>query len=258
MQSKYKSIILWIVLIVFFTIATAFVHSKRNQMKCAKVEIVINDSLNNIFISKEDVLTHIKKQNIKLLGQSLWNINTDELEKIINSRSAVRNAEVYADDNGALNISVDQREPIMRVISNRGLSYYVDIEGNIMPLSKKYTSHVLVFNGYINDKKLTLRQENVSVGNNPMLADMYKMAKFVYSDVFWRSQIQQVYVDKRGDIELIPRVGAHIIQLGAISGYKYKLKKLRALYDYGFRVKGWNNYRTINLKYSNQVVCTKR
>jgi cell division protein FtsQ len=67
-----------------------------------------------------------------------------------------------------------------------------------------------------------------------------------------------MYIHKDHEIELIPRVGAHIIHFGDISDYKYKFFKLKAIYEKGFNALGWNKYEHINLKFSNQVICTKR
>ena len=36
-----------------------------------------------------------------------------------------------------------------------------------------------------------------------------------------------------------------------------KLYKLRLFYAEGLNKTGWNEYKVINLKYANQVVCTK-
>ncbi|MFW6222798.1 MAG: cell division protein FtsQ, partial [Bacteroidota bacterium] len=58
--------------------------------------------------------------------------------------------------------------------------------------------------------------------------------------------------------EIIPRVGAHFIHFGSIDQYEWKFKKLKYLYKKGFSKEGWNKYEQINLKYKNQIICTKR
>jgi cell division protein FtsQ len=83
-------------------------------------------------------------------------------------------------------------------------------------------------------------------------------SKFISNDDLWNAQFVQLYLNRENEYELIPRVGAHIILLGDMENFSYKLRKLKALYLKGLNKKGWNNYEQINLKYSNQVVCTKR
>ena len=75
---------------------------------------------------------------------------------------------------------------------------------------------------------------------------------------FWNDQVVQIYVNALGEYELIPRVGAHHILLGSMDQWETKLKNLELLYDQGLSRYGWNTYQTINLKYTNQVICTKR
>jgi len=84
------------------------------------------------------------------------------------------------------------------------------------------------------------------------------LAQFIYNDELWRAQIAQVYVDNPNNIELIPRVGPHTIILGSADNFEHKLAKLRIFYQTALPEEGWNKYKQINLKYSNQIVCTKR
>ena len=86
----------------------------------------------------------------------------------------------------------------------------------------------------------------------------YILASFVYKDPFWKAQIMQVYINNEGDMELIPRVGNHTIILGDVSGLEDKFSKLMIFYKQGLSKTGWNEYSTINLKYNNQVICTKK
>jgi cell division protein FtsQ len=87
--------------------------------------------------------------------------------------------------------------------------------------------------------------------------DVYKLASFITGDSFWKSQIEQIYVNRNYDFELIPRVGSHVIELGKVEDLEEKFENLKILYLRGFNRIGWNKYEKISLKYKNQVVCTK-
>jgi cell division protein FtsQ len=91
-----------------------------------------------------------------------------------------------------------------------------------------------------------------------VMGPLLEMADLIQSDPFWDSQIVQVYVNGKGEYELIPRVGSHIILLGTGEQIETKFFKLRTLYEEGFSRQGWNQYEIINLKYDKQVICTKR
>ena len=90
------------------------------------------------------------------------------------------------------------------------------------------------------------------------LAEIHRFCTYVMGHPFWREQIVQLYVNRRGEYELIPRVGAHQILMGSMEEWELKLRNLELLYQQGFSTYGWNSYGTINLKYTNQVICTKR
>ena len=78
------------------------------------------------------------------------------------------------------------------------------------------------------------------------------------SDELWRNQITQVYVNESNELELVPRVGNHIILLGGLDDYEKKMDKLEAMYNEGFDITGWNAYSVVNLKFKNQVICKRR
>ena len=77
------------------------------------------------------------------------------------------------------------------------------------------------------------------------------------SSRFLKAQIEQVYVDKTGEFELFPRVGNHIIVFGNAEDIDKKFERLLIFYRNGLSKTGWNKYNVINIKYENQVVCSK-
>ena len=53
-------------------------------------------------------------------------------------------------------------------------------------------------------------------------------------------------------------MGSHKIILGSAHDLEKKFEKLKVFYRKGLEKVGWDRYQTINLKFENQVVCTKR
>ena len=88
--------------------------------------------------------------------------------------------------------------------------------------------------------------------------DLYKTAQYIKKDTLWDSQIEQIVVDQKNDIELIPRVGNQRIILGDADSLEKKMKNLLLFYKKAMPQVGWDTYRTINIKYTNQIVCEKR
>lgn len=233
-------------------------------MICSGIEVTIKDSLQNAFVTHTDVLDMIEHQHSNLIGIPLKMINTLKIEQALNSLDAVMNATVYKTVDGKVNVLVEQRKPMVRIINRKGQSYYVDNEGQILPLSKKFTPHVMIINGNIDEPYKIEPQSKIPLPNNSsdknsnFMSELFLFAKYIYEDTFWASQITQIYVGNAHNIELIPRVGSHTILLGSLDGYIEKLDNLKLFYSKGLPEEGWNKYQQINLKYRNQIVCTKK
>ena len=90
------------------------------------------------------------------------------------------------------------------------------------------------------------------------MRDLYKFGVFLQNNKFWDAQIEQINVLPNHGIELVPRVGDHLIYLGKIENFENKLHRLKIFYEKGLNQVGWNKYSRINLEFGNQIICTKR
>lgn len=266
---KIKQLLFWIITFSYFIVTLVMIINKKNDILCNDIEVVITDSTNTYFIEREDILNIVFENNLQLLGYSVENINLNELEELVNQQPIIKKAQVYKTIEGKIRIEVCQRKPIVRIYNQKNESFYIDDEGVFMPLSQKFPSRVIVGNGNVKfsfnecDKTKDLQLTNIETKDtnqifNPKLYDLYTLAKYIEKEPFWNSQIEQIYIDENNEFQLIPRVGQHLILLGDISDYQQKFDKLKTLYQEAFNRVGWNKYRTINLKFKNQVVCTKR
>ncbi len=139
--------------------------------------------------------------------------------------------------------------------------YYVDEEGNEMPLTRHYASSLNEETRESTLKRLEKLRIMVATGNIEKefaKSDLYNFVLFLQKDHFWNDQIVQIYVNADHDVELVPLVGNQRILLGSLDDYPEKLEKLRLFYDQAIPKVGWEKYSMINLKYKNQIVCTKR
>lgn len=258
------NIVFWGVIAIYLVVVLGFVSIKHEEVLCTDIEVGITDETENFFIQAADVKSLITAGEEKLLGYSIDSVNTARIEDLIYEHPSIKRAEVYTTIRGVLKVDIEQRNPILRIINYNGESYYIDEEGALMPLSDQYSAHVLIANGNINEpyalrytKSILELEEEDEMGRKFMLKDLYTLAKFIYQNEFWKSQIEQVYVNRDNDIELVPKVGPHVILFGDVSDYELKFRKLEALYKQGLAREGWNKYKKINLKYKQQVICTK-
>jgi cell division protein FtsQ len=222
-----------------------YFQGKPKEGVCRQFEVVVKNSLpGEQFVDTEDIVKYVKEKGLDPTGKQLKDINTNAIEEAILTNQLIRKADVFVTNNGSIKASVHERRPVLRVISNTGENYYIDEDGNKMPLSRRFAAYLPVATG--------------SVKESFARSDLYKFALFLQEDKFWNAQIEQIVVLPGRDIKLIPRVGDHQIILGDLNGYKDRLDKLMTFYQNGLNETGWNKYSVINLKFDKQVVCTKR
>ncbi|SFG92566.1 cell division protein FtsQ/DivIB [Pedobacter insulae] len=241
----------WAVCLSGVVVLLSFIGVKKQELKCTNVKILIPGVDN--FIEREEIDAILKQSQGELVGRKLANINIHEIEKTIQANPYIAFAKVYADMDGVIQIQIKQRQPVLRIINAGGQNYYIDREGLKMPLSPNFTANVLVATGNI----LEGFGGRVDTLITPLLADLYKTALFMKQDSLWDAQFEQIYVNHKKDMELIPRVGKQRIILGNADSLITKMDNLLAFYKQAMPEVGWNAYKTINIKYVNQIVCEK-
>jgi cell division protein FtsQ len=252
---------MWAIVLLYLSAATGFVTSKNEGLLCNKINIVIKDSTDAWFLKGKDIVKLLDKKGVKYLGVPLSKINLIQVENAITSNQIVKVCKAFTGINGSLSIEVIQREPIVRIFDASGHGYYIDREGNIVTLSTRFSPHILVVNGdiqtpFVIGKPININNMGDSDGEQK-LKNIFALAKFISDDKLWNSQIEQVYINRAGEFELVPRVGPHLILLGDIDDYAEKFEKLEIFYKEGLNNLGWNHYSKINLKFKDQIVCTK-
>ena len=244
MLKKIVHISISILLLVYLLCSVYYADSRTSKNSiCNKLQIDIVNVLERNYLTEKDIIADIAKVGLSPVGKDLSTISTAAIENELKENKLIKRAECYKTIDGTIRVKVYQRAPILRVFS-MGSSYYVDNEGEKMPIPSNFAAYLPVASGFIDDEYAKKQ--------------LYEFALFLQQDKFWNSQIKQIYVTQNRDIELIPAVGDHRIILGKISDYRENLEKLRLFYVKGLNKVGWNKYSIINLKYKNQVVCKKK
>jgi len=258
-------IVIWVLLIGGVAVLYAFTNKASDDMICKDVIINIDNDNNNYFVDAKDILQMSYQRGDSLKGQSMQSINVYSLENTFNSHPSIKSTEVYKTINGELYINVIQRKPICRIINYKGEGYYFDAEGKLMPLSENYSARVPVFTGlipftfggnYNRDFRREFECEDSLDMDIHLLNSIYHLAAYIDSSEFWQAQIEQVNIVDN-DFVLIPKVGDNKIIFGDAKNTANKFNRLMTFYTEGLSKTGWNKYSIINLKFENQVVCTK-
>jgi|TARA_B100000959_G_scaffold35073_1_gene33483 cell division protein FtsQ len=240
-MQKLIEIVKWILLLSVIVLLMAFSVNKQKLTTCNVFDVEIVSSEND-FIDSKTVEEFLKNKNLHPSGKFRTEIAIDEMEKNIANHPSVQNVNAFSDIRGNIKVEIKQRNPIVRV-QTVNKSFYIDESGKKMPLSEVYTSRVLVITGNVNYYKID---------------ELFLMSKFITDSPFWKAQIMQMHLEENEEITLIPRVGYQQIVFGKPINIEEKFRKLKLFYEKGISDKGWNNYSHINLKFKNQIVCTKK
>ncbi|MCJ7446923.1 MAG: hypothetical protein MUO72_04465 [Bacteroidales bacterium] len=252
--------ILLIVPLLYLIIMPVYLASSTSTKPCSGIMICIKDSSDYHFVTKRQLLNLVYGNTGKILGQPVSNISVFDIENRINGLRELKVAEVYMSIDGTLHVYVDQRNPVMRVIPDEGGDYFIDEEGIVMRRRNLYTPRLQVIGGNINISQAMLNGVSIldTSIKNSILKDIFQLVDFINNKSFWSAQIDQIYIDGNDEIDLMPRVGNHLIHLGTIENYEGKLRNLGAFYDKVLPEVGWNKYSLINLEFRDQIVCKKR
>ncbi|HQV50998.1 MAG: hypothetical protein IPF95_07015 [Flavobacteriales bacterium] len=214
------------------------------------------------FIDDVGVRRQVLDQGIAVLGSPIGELDLPIIEERLRGLPCVSQAEAHHTMDGTLHVMVKQRAPVVRVFNADGTSFYIDQEGITMPIDPNYTARVLVVTGALNEPGATDGVRSVfatdSIVDRFRSDDIHRLAMFIRQDALWNALIDQVVVKNDGEFELIPKIGAQRILLGDGSELEQRFAKLKIFYEKGIPKADWRRYDRIDLRFADQVVCTKR
>lgn len=225
---------------------------KKKREDCADYTITIKNSEDNLFIDANDIRKMLKAgAGSELKGKKLSDINLKKLEQLLRDNVWIRKAEMWFDNRNVLHVEVYEREPIARIFTTAGNTFYIDSTERKLPLSDKLSARVPVFTGFI-DKKVYSAKDSL------LLTDVKNAAIYIKNDSFWMSQVAQVNITQERNFELSPVVGNHLVKLGNGQGLDKKFNRLMIFYKQVLAQKGFDSYSMVDVQYAGQVVGTRR
>ncbi len=240
---------LWVTIGAGTVVFLAAAIQKKDSKKCEGIDINISGASNNFFIDKSDVKKIITKyagQNA--IGKPIDQFNLVGMETALKKDVWIRNAELFFDNNEILQVTVEEREPVARVFTEGGSTFYIDSTNMMLPLSEKFSARVPVFTGFPAEVKI------LSLIDSNLLNDIKTISVLIQQDSFLMALIDQVDITEQRNFEMIPKLGNQVIVFGDASDAPKKFKKLQLFYKKVITNMGWNRYSIINLQYKDQVV----
>ena len=244
--------ILGLAALVGMAVLMSLVSKKDSEQVCQSLMVAVEGK--ETFIDQHDISKMIDDRFGSIVGKPLQLIEYHKIEEAIEQLPYVSDAEIFADLDGVVKVIVKQREVVLRIVSAGGREYYLDGEGNKVPVTLKYVPHVLVASGNIKEGY----KNPLEKAESKMVNDLVKIVEHIKGDELWENQIVQIYVNNQNDIELIPRVGKEVLIIGSADSLDYKLDRLKVYYKEILPKVGGDAYARVNVKYADQIICERK
>jgi len=220
-----------------FMIYFAGINNKENYCKLTDITIEMDE---NVFVTNDVINDYLLDNNLHPDSIKMNDVSFKNIEFLLANHPSIKSANVYSDMQGKVFVSVVQRKPIVRVQIAKDEYYYLDEDGLRMPPSNEYTARMLLVTGDIN-----------SVNEN----DLYYLSDVIIKDEFLKKQIVQIDINKDSELLMLTQIGEQV-EFGQIKEVGEKFRKLKLYYEKGNSQN--QEYKALNLKYKNQIVCIKK
>jgi cell division protein FtsQ len=218
----------------------SFTSNRNEKRKLSKSVVVFVDD-NAPFVKQETVNKLLIENNRDASDIEKDKLDLNKVEKSIDAHEMIEKSDVFVSIDGVLKAVVKQKTPIARFVDGES-SFYIDYEGNKMPLSTNFTARVPLVSGVINKK------------NNEDLARLFRT---IYDDDFLKKNIIGVQIMPNGSLKMLNRNFNFQIDFGRIINVERKFKNYKAFFQKTVLDSSLYKYSKIDLRFTEQVVCTK-
>ncbi len=229
-----------VVLLMLVVFLYAFSNGKNTKRLVGEPNITFTGS-DNMFISHDGVSKLLIQNQSGLENATKEIIDLSLMEATLNANPMVHDAQVFMSVNGELSAIVEQKRPIARVHTNA--SYYIDEEGSYMPLSNNFSARVPLVTGVVYKNKLK---------------KIHEMASAIDKDFFLKKHVIEINQDENQNIQLRLRRFDFNVEFGDLSQLNKKINNFKVFYQKAVKDKTISTYSNVNLRFENQVICTKK
>lgn len=241
----------FIIVVLTVLISIAAISKNASDIKCSRITIDLENTHKNYFLNEDDILDILTNEgSLNLIGMSSGSLNLRHLENKVKENPFVKDAEVFMDLRGVLGVKIYQKRPIARLMLNHDEDRYISNEGELLPMSRHYTARVPLIIGEIKGMKNKKNLLESDYGS-----EFFDLLQFIDKDPFWRAQVAQLNLDRRGNIDILTQVSRQVVEFGHPDNLDSKFKKLMIFYKKILPAKGWNTYEKVNIKYKDQIIC---
>ena len=186
------------------------------------------------------------------VGKTISDFDLREMEGGLQKDVWVKTAQMFFDNNNKLTVNVLEREPLARVFTTGGTTFYVDSSLAMLPLSEKFSARLPVFTGFPSDKMVLAKQDSI------LLKDVLNISMAIQKDPFRMALIDQVDITPQRLFEMVPKIGNLLIVFGDAANVEEKFNKLQLFYQQVMVKAGWSKYSVVNVQYTGQIVAKRK
>lgn len=258
MVKKVLSIILWVV--TGAALITLFVFGRKVYLDTPLKDVrVVAENKHSGFIEYDSLTAHIRTLCGIEHQTAIGKVDLKKVSKLLNDNLWIAQSAAYIDLKDTLRVSVKEYDPVLRVYNHDGQSVYITRDGYIIPTSPHYTPHLIIASGNYHFT-MPVKNSNIadSLYHDTGLAEALAIAEAIEKDTFLKEHIGQIYrnTDKENEV-IVNNLPVQVI-LGDTCAVSDKLHRLKVLLEKYQGTSEMEDYKTMNLKYKNQIVCTKK
>jgi cell division protein FtsQ len=225
--------------------------SRKNDEVCAGYEIRIHGASEQLFLEKSDIIEMLAA-NTSIQGASVAEFDLRKMEERLKRHAWIKSAQLFVDNNNILRINVEEREPIARVFTSGGNSYYIDSACEQLPLTDKIAVRLPVFTNFPSERV------KFNGADRQLMRQVKNISEYINKNAFWSAQVVQVDITPQRNFEMVPEVGNHIIEFGDGENVESKFNRLMVFYKQVMSKTGLSSYERVSVEFARQVVGKKK
>ena len=255
-KKDWKSTLIWTIIIGFILTVLVLSIRKKANSDISKVNIVIKSMHDQRpMISKREIKQKFRNHlGYDISRGKIKDLDIRAMEGILYKDERISRAEIFIDNNNVINIFIAQKDPILRIMNKDQQSYYLDENGHKVPVEYGPAIRVPIATGYIENFDLKLLAAN----SPSRLRQVFDIAKYVQQDAFLNALIEQVDVDKEGNITIVPKIGNQKLSMGRGENIDKQFDRLKTLYRNGLPKIGWRKHSVYRLDLEGQITGVRR
>ena len=236
--------VLSVLLLAYLVVSLTAASSAHRGRPCTGMHIAIEDTARLKFVTAAELSRELGSLPRDARHMRLLDIDTDSIETLLNSIDKIESATAERLTDGSVFVTVHPLHPVARVFDSKG-SYYINRVGKRIGADARYHVDVPVIQGDFNDSVFSP-------------TELLPLIDYIAADSLWNSLVSMIKVDSPTDIILVPIVRGQVINFGKPDAFESKFARIRRMYAEVLPVKGWSMYDTISVKWSGQIVATRR